>query len=278
MFPTYSTEEVLEHLAPRTMRPTTVEGLLYEPVLDAGDPGILPHLQEVGATTSYDDWKTDHQAAPRFHILGLRRFTDLLGLNQADFAGFKVSPVGKNTELRRKVIDFINDNTDWPSEEIDWSDELGRPQCNRAFQTKPLSLDKAIYLMADAELIVAFALENQAALPLPGEVKNSEWIYSQIALLPACYNVDDFGEHTLNALKTEDANALGSLRDAARQREQYVISDMVAGMTVTRRTASMVKAFIDQNYRSVRVGEVRARPGQRLGQLRASENETIVLD
>jgi len=233
------------------------------------------------------EWSAQHAEIPRFRIGGMQWFRDITALNGDDLAAFSVATAktaknwgwtdmqGISPAVARKL-------------EANWT-STGRPQYFAAIGGKPLSFVKAVQILLSCELaleelLIERGIDTRAKkqLPLSTEVKrpellseipSSQEIYRHMAIIPACWNVNDFNESYLQSRMDTEPTFLDQIAAHTNQTDHSVFYDLAAGHTVTHGLARKVKEFCDPKKA---LGQIRCRRGKGiLGTKRAAELEEI---
>lgn len=258
-------------------RPTWLTDLLIHVIAQN------PHAEGVKMDT---EWSAQHVESPRFRIGGMGWFRDVTGVNGDDLvaASADAAKLAKNCgwtdmpgispTVARKVQGH------WTS--------TGRPQYFTAIAGKPLSFVKAAQIILACELTLEKLLKQQgieskpkrraanADVKLPerlDEISSAQEIYQHMAIIPACWNLNDFNTPYLEKRIAGDSKFLDQLATYTGQTDHGVFAELASGFTVTYGLAEKVKAFCDS---SKDLGQIRCRKGKGiLGTKRAAELEEI---
>ena len=145
-------------------------------------------------------------------------------------------------------------------------------QFRSAKNRKPIYFQKAALVIAACEIVLAERLASSKSLRRPTTIGD---LYTNMSIIPAVWNINDFDKPFVKSLLEADAGAHDKIRDAAGQSSRTFLDHMASGSTVTAPTAHAVKSYIDLNCPTVTCGNVRAKPGVKGGTLNATDFEDL---
>lgn len=241
-------------------RPAHYKDLLFQPV--AADPLAFGAL-------SYHDWEFDHVPHQRFRVAGLRWFMRLSG----------ITTTKEIVAQKIEAVKLVKEQTNWASLPVgrgEW-DYCSAPQFGHAANRKPMLFQKCALVIAACELALQKRMADDPSRFQSIDVP--QHVYTHMSIIPCVWNLNDFGDEQLKILLSKYPTARTSLANAAGQevRKQF-LEAMTVGHTVSYRTASGVKNYINEHFNDVPVGEVRVVPGSFLGRLKATEQELVDVD
>lgn len=242
----------------RRARPT-LEQLFDHPLQVLDDDTSIQPLS--GRAEFYEGWQADHLGRPRFYIKGSRRARTRLQAQDAK----------RYYAVAREALEIVKAETDWASYGGDWTPPAYN-QFTRAFSNKPATLERVAVVIASMERVYSDSLITS------GLQGNALDLYDLISIVPACYNIDDFTEDKLNAIR-DMPNGITTLLRACSQRAPSLLKELATGHTVLRDTALQIRRAIKENFPSIEVGVVRPYPGSGgLGKKVAAPSEFVRLD
>ena len=99
-----------------------------------------------------------------------------------------------------------------------------------------------------------------------------------MAIIPACWNINDFNTEYLNRQIKFNPSFLNELANHVKQSDTEVFQELAAGHTVTFRTANGIKDFCNGRPGREPLGKIRSRAGRNLlGTKRAADCEDLGL-
>lgn len=234
-------------------RPTQVEDLLREPIVEAISAGATVPIGEC-----YRDWDRDHGERTQFYVSGYLEFLRTRAVKDTKqlyerFADEALSAVP--TEWKRT----IGKGNVWQ--------EIAQNQFRAARNGKAIYVQKAAIVLLAAEHAVDAALKSGRNL---AKFKAGADVYKVLRIVPACYNIDGFNENFLARL---NESTIKSIADKAKQ-PVALLHDLARRQTVTAATAISV---LEAASSFGPIGPARGRPGRNLGTKSASENELLDL-
>ena len=235
------------HPTKRT-RPVDHEGFLFHPI--ATDDRLK----------SYENWEADHAGKRRFRVTGLGWL-------------FRITRIAGLTPLRLALTgadDIIDENPKWKDIACRWSEPCSALQFDRA-RREAVYFSKAVKIIAASELLLADSIRRGEALG----ANDPREVYSKMKILPCCFNVDGFNEDAFQKLEKEDPVFVRSVLRACDQSDPQLISGIVNKKCLSRRTAFLIVAYLNQHHSGVRDWVVRAKPGGKLGTKAAVDDERI---
>lgn len=243
----------------RKGRPKEYGDLLAEymnPALDASDH--LPH------------WAVEHANQPRFYVSGFNEFTEKS----------QISDTKSLVDFQGEALKMIQKSTKWttiPQSKKQWANEgLSYNQFRFVKRREPIYLQKAAFVLGCCEIAMREQIKAGEALDT---IQTATDIYQFMAIVPAAWNIDKLNKNYVEAFRRLGSQAAADLAAATHQRTDLkVLDDLAKGMTVTRRTAARIKAYLDTHHPGLNggLGDVRCTAGKRiLGQKKASLNEMV---
>lgn len=230
-------------------------------------------------------WAEEHARVPRFRIGGTPWFRDLTLLKAEALSGYS-----KKASNRAKSCGWTK-MEDLPRAEAsnlygEW-ESIAKQQYYAAIQQRPVTFVKAVLFILSCELALQEIVDRQKAfrrgnanpdempaIELPREVSSGEFVYRHLAIIPACWNINDFNAKYLETRAGEDAGFLEALGGHTEQSDIETFHPLAAGHTVTYRLAERVKQFCDDA--KPHVGQIRCRAGRGvLGSKRATHIEEL---
>jgi hypothetical protein len=224
----------------------------------------------------YDGWEEDHAEDRRFYLAGVVWFKRTFKAKQ------KTVDLARD-QAHRRVLAL----TKWhlmSDPEGYWKKELGRPQVLSVFAGEPISFAKAAQVLMACEIVVENILSEkekepavfaERGLTLPDGFSKAEHLHRYMGILPACWNIDGFNKEFLEKVRHHrNKDPHKEIADAIGLRSPYAVAELTRGHTVTRLVAENIQSVasgfeVPDNY----LGQVRARPGRKLGKKSASEFE-----
>lgn len=207
-------------------------------------------------------WTSDFGDGRFFYLAGVN---DVLRLLKQTGAGFL------------KTDGYLDRIHNQPDMLQDWSDQSG------------LALNRAISLVRSREIpeplptvfykcvecMVGFELAIAANKELSDRI-SPFWVYEYMRIIPAVYNVRAFNSGKVEALRAIDERFDEKALEAIGQSEVRLLDELANGKSVTLRTATLLKEFVDATYPDLSLKEIRDRPGRKgLGGGPASELEEM---
>ena len=245
---------------------------------------IAPDPFEEGATMDLQ-WAEEHATKPRFFVGGIPWFRDLTLLKAEDIGAYRKRAAGKAksvgwTEMRDLPPHVVNKlYKQWES--IAWQ------QYYEAIQERPVTFIKAVLFLLSCELALQELVDKQKLRKRPNyagdaegpelskEISSGETIYQHMAIIPACWNINDFNTSYIDDQVAADSSFLKKLGKHTGQQDLDVFADLGSGHTVTFVLAQQVKEFCDTLRPPLK--EIRCRAGRgKLGSKRASKREEPV--
>ena len=250
-------------LQPQPQTRPDYASLLSEFLEDTGPPNAESGPTIGGGTNApshYDGWETDHAQFQRFYVTGFGWLDSACTKHEVSFL----------CDYKDKIVS-VTENTNWHDFVANWKDGLACKQIRRVKKfRKPIFFHKAALIIATAEL----ALANQIAKGKAAKgISDALLVYRHMKIKPAVWNINDLNLAHITALGSQRVRQLA---DEVGQ-SVALLEDLAKGHTVTRATADQIKAANDRLFPDNILGRVRPRPGRKLGQLHASENEIISL-
>jgi hypothetical protein len=245
---------------------------------------IAPDPFEPGATMD-PQWAEEHALKPRFFVGGLPWFRSLTLLNAEGLGAYR-----KHSSNRAKSIGWA-DMKGLPRHVVSplykqW-ESIAWQQYYEAIQQRPVTFVKAALFLLSCELALQELIDTQKLRKrpsytvgadgpeVPKEISSGEAVYQHMAIVPACWNVNDFNIEYINGHMASDSFFLKKLGKHTKQNDADVFTDLGSGHTVTFTLAQQVKEFCDKLRPPVR--EIRCRVGKgKLGSRRASKREEPV--
>lgn len=234
----------------KTNRPSKVTSLLTEDV-------------------TFKGWEKESASKPRFYIRGVTWAMKALG-------SYEVSAL---KPFFGEAVDIITNDTDWPDQVI--ATPQDRKTYSSGWAEKP-SYNQALRALNDRQPIVFFKAVQmlvaiEAALRDKQEKVDPMAVYEHMRIQPACYNIDNFNQSTLESLRNEVPDFNWKALDAIDQNHVELLEDLAKGSTVTKETAETLKRFVDDlSETTILLGEVRFQSGRRaLGKKKASRFERV---
>jgi hypothetical protein len=247
---------------------------------------IAPNPFESRATMD-TEWAAQHAATPRFRIGGMQWYRDMTGLNGDDLFKFSGDAVKAAKSCGWKDMLGIPRSVARKLE-IHW-DSTARPQYFVAIKGHPLSFVKAAQILLSCELALQSLVDQQEGEQkakkrsasdsvtrrpeLLSEISSGKEIYQHMALIPACWNINDFNANYLESRTAAVPSFIEQLAAYTGQTDFTVFDALAAGNTVTYGLARKIKEFCDPNKP---LGQIRCRRGKGiLGSKRAAELEEL---
>jgi hypothetical protein len=144
---------------------------------------------------------------------------------------------------------------------------------------RPMFFGHAIQVILSCECALEEAIRKERYTGNPVDV------YGMMKVIPACYNIDGFNEEALKELRDGIDDFDLAVLSGTGQRSANLLDLLADGHCVTRKTARIVRAktleLLDAHPKvkvKVGIGDVRGRPGKKLGRKGATTGETIELD
>ena len=248
-------------------RPEQVTDLLLYPISD--DPLSDP--------SCYSQWEMHHANKQRFYVGG---WAWLVKETNGIFTSTSVGRFGSDAPIH------VEQNTNWAEQLIhseQWKQAAARKKFNRALGEHPLAVQfhKAVMIIVACEL----ALERYLASGKTCKtISNPLEIYRHMAVVPACWNIDNFQLAVLRSIG-EGVNGTEKVSAALKHNGEGVLEDLEQGHTVGWETASSISHLISseknslaEQYPTLREPRVRVTPGTKvLGRKDASEHEVANL-
>lgn len=226
-------------------------------------------LELMSHDVSYSGWEKESALKQRFYVRGvswaLRAYGQLDVTEYKKFFKPAMKIIESETSWHTQVLVRANDKEKAKS---GWHEAPSYNQALRAInKRKGVSFHKA------AQIIVIF----EAALRSIKGIDPLE-VYREMYIEPACYNIDDFTDDALAAMRDKEDSFNSRALAACGQSETKVLDDLASGFTVTKATAAALKDFVDSqcpNYSS-QLGDIRYQPGRVLGKKKASGSEKVI--
>ena len=264
--------ERLAAVGPRNARPKHAEGLLLEPICE--DPR--------GQLASDARWASEHCLEKRFFVGGIEWFSDVTGMSTLHLSSFR----SQATALSRRL--------DWPSmngarggvvqrARGQWG-KIAPQQFFNVAKSRPVQFPKAALYILACELALQSLVENPYsandegdAHVVPSHIRSGEEVYNHMAIIGACWNINDFNSRYLSRVREKYPNFISELADQFDiQQPTELFSELAAGHTVTFDTAITIKQYSE--VRGEPLGNVRFKSGQKLlGTKQAAPSEIISL-
>jgi hypothetical protein len=272
-------EEIAQQSRPAE-RPALASGLLLHKI-----------CENPGAETAQldEDWAGEHAGMLRFFVGGIDWFSNLTLMSMDSLFSRKdrtlelAERCGWSKMSDAKPIDAETLRAQWTA--------IARPQYFNAGQKRAMNFPKAALFILSCELAIQDLLEQITSRPenseryakLKSEVVAPEYVYKHMAIVPACWNVNDFNSKYLLRRVEARQGFLAQLAVYASQSGGRVFHQLADGQTVTFRTAARVKHFCDSSLDGCDpLGQIRSRRGRggkgMLGSKRSAESEDIDLD
>jgi hypothetical protein len=269
--------EEIERQGRVAARPSSPTDLLLHHI--SGDP----HAKDAAMET---DWAKEHAAVPRFYVGGLSWFLELTLLNAEKLAAYR-------------------DQAPRDAKKIDWHKMAGTPgnvvkdlqgqwgaisrqQYYSVLKSRAVNFPKAALFLLSCELALQSLIDAQQARKhhrdedaepdsprIPKTITAGHCIYQRMAIIPACWNINDFNAKYIERHVAFKSSFLDQLAKHAKQSDATVFSQLASGYTVTFRTANCVKAWCEKNGCEP-LGKIRCRAGKNLlGTKKAADLEEL---
>ena len=250
----------------------TSKSLSARPALDA----LLVHPirkkdngPEDDGGDSYADWILDHTGKAHFYVVGFEWLRSVTRRGEANY----YHTFGEEA--------FAVTTT------LEWSDEIetdfrGRISYNQF--RNALILHRPMFFGHAAQVLVSCELALGDAIKKGRYSGDATEVYKHMNILPACYNIDGFKPDTLASMRGSIEDFDRKLLTASNQNSRQLLERLTDGHCVTRRTARAIRSkMLELSERiggqpSFVIGDVRGRPGRRLGRKSATMEESIQFD
>lgn len=231
------------------------------------------------------DWTKESAGKQRFYVGGWATFVNLTGIKIDHIVSYKEKAIAEaKAEKWPKMRDASPQIVSGMAN--DWS-TISRPQMFSCGKGRAIIFPKAALFILACELALSDYLANgkgnrnkkaQAASEVAAP-ESEIWVYNNMGILPAVWNINDFNNSYIEQHLKIDAQFLNRLRDHSEQDNLELFHDLAAGHTVSYETADKIKSYCDNQRGFEKLGKVRARAGKGvLGTKKASENEEVSLD
>lgn len=268
----------------RDERPEHAEDLLLYPIADDPDSS--------GAVCD-GDWVKEHALDQRFYIGGLDWFTSITGYGAARIADYRYRAV---SEARNSNWPAMKSNSTLLLRQLksQW-DAISIQQYFNVTASRAVNFPKASLFLISCEIALQDLLgqvDSHSSDDLgPAEFSDEllrisrdqsasgSLVYRHMAVVAACWNVNDFTEHYVQEQVSLRPDFLMKLSNHTRQSSIDLFLQLAKGHTVTYPTARDVKSYCENpDFASARVREVRVRSGRTgLGKLKAADKEEPLL-
>lgn len=238
-----------------------------------GDPSdlllhkVVPNPEDPQSDVSWG-WAAEHAGRPRFYVGGIDWFVGRTGAS-ADLVSSHRQKAVQEAEASKWTRP-----ASWQAQvqlelKADWS-AISRQQFYHGVKGRPMTFAKACLFILSCELTLCDFEDSAGGNPSEGQD-----VYRHMAIIPACWNIDEFRKQFVDYLAENPRN----IEDLVRQTDQFdsrVLFELASGCTVTFDTARKIKAYCDAAFPG-RLGELRVRAGKVLGRMKAAESEYISL-
>jgi hypothetical protein len=152
---------------------------------------------------------------------------------------------------------------------------ISRQQYFNVMNLRAVNFPKAALFLLSCELALQ-ELINQQESVIP--FTSGACIYQHMAIIPACWNINDFNTEYLNRQTKFNSTFLNELANHVSQSDPEVFKELAAGHTVTFRTANGIKHYCNGGHGREPLGKIRSRAGRNLlGTKRAADCEELGL-
>ncbi|QYA04522.1 RNA-binding protein [Rhizobium sp. B21/90] len=211
------------------------------------------------AEDNYGGWESDQLGRPRFFLKGVKQLSSFLHTYE----------MKKYFELRDDAKALLMQRPGWTLVAPGILEPIAENQFNRAKNEDAITFERAVVIIAAFEVRYAHAIAA-------GHVSGTAYdVYERLKIVPACYHLENFNEAALKAIEAGHPQALQTLTLAAKHNDTRLITDLTTGRCVTKETAVLVKAALEELTGTSWNGRVCPNPGKFLGNKPTSTLEKI---
>lgn len=211
------------------------------------------------AEDNYGGWESDQLGRPRFFLKGVKQLSSFLHTYE----------MKKYFELRDDAKALLMQRPGWTLVAPGILEPIAENQFNRAKNEDAITFERAVVIIAAFEVRYAHAIAA-------GHVSGTAYdVYERLKIVPACYHLENFNEAALKAIEAGHPQALRTLTLAAKHNDTRLITDLTTGRCVTKETAVLVKAALEELTGTSWNGRVCPNPGKFLGNKPTSTLEKI---
>lgn len=247
-------------------RPALAEHLLIYP--------IAPNPYDPSAIMD-SDWAREHAGIPRFYVGGVHWFLHVTQLSMAKIAAYR-----NQAPIEAKKAGW-NAMPGTPLEMVEalrayWG-AIARQQFYSIAGACAVNFPKAALFLLACELALTdliYSSDDSVSdrISIPKHITSGEYIYQHMAIVPSCWNINDFNSCYYTNNFAEKLGLLRKLADYAGQSESNVLSELASGHTVTFATAEKIQEFcLHTSSGCGPVGRIRSRAGRILGSKKAAD-------